>query len=74
MLSSTGHLSCKGKKQKTKNTLCTKCMCFEMPKKSFRPENYVTIEGAVSHNVFVYYQHLPIARYQVRFYANNYFE
>ena len=33
-------------------------------------ENYVT--SAVSHNV-LYYQPLPIARYQVRFYANNYF-
>ena len=30
-------------------------------------------EGAVSHNVLYYQQH-PITRYQVRFYANNYFE
>ena len=30
-------------------------------------------EGAVSHNV-LYYQPLPITRYQVRFDANNYFE
>ena len=36
-------------------------------------ENYVTSEGAVSHNV-LYYQPLPITRYQVRFYAKNYFE
>ena len=36
-------------------------------------ENYITSEEAVSHNVF-YYQPLPISRYQVRFYANNYFE
>ena len=36
-------------------------------------ENYSTSEGAVSHNV-LYYQPLPIARYQVRFYAKNYFE
>ena len=36
-------------------------------------ENYSTSEGAVSHNV-VYYQPLPISLYQVRFYANNYFE
>ena len=36
-------------------------------------ENYVTSEGAVSHNV-LYYQQLPITRYQVRCYANNYFE
>ena len=28
---------------------------------------------AVSHNVLYYQQH-PITRYQVRFYANNYFE
>ena len=33
-------------------------------------EKYVTLEGAVSHNV-LYYQ--P-ARYQVSFYANNIFE
>ena len=36
-------------------------------------KNYVTSEGAVSHNV-LYHQPLPITRYQVRFYANNYFE
>ena len=36
-------------------------------------ENYVTSEGAVSHNV-LYYPQLPITRYQVRFYAYNYFE
>ena len=36
-------------------------------------ENYFTSEGAVSHNV-LYHQQLPITRYQVRFYANNYFE
>ena len=36
-------------------------------------ENYVTSEGAVSHNV-LYYQQLSIACYQVSFYANNYFE
>ena len=36
-------------------------------------KNYVTSEGAVSHNV-LYHQHLPITRHQVRFYANNYFE
>ena len=35
--------------------------------------NYVTSEGAVSHNV-LNYQPLPITRYQVRFYANYYFE
>ena len=31
------------------------------------------VEGAVSQNV-LYYQPLPITSYQVRFYANNYFE
>ena len=36
-------------------------------------ENFVTSEGAVSHNV-LYYQPLPITHYQVRFYANNSFE
>ena len=36
-------------------------------------ENYVTSEGAVSHNV-LYHQSLPNTRYQVRFYVNNYFE
>ena len=41
--------------------------------KYFFFENYNTSEGAVSHNV-LYYQSIPITRYQVRFYANNYFE
>ena len=36
-------------------------------------DNYVTSEGAVSHSV-LYYQQLPITRYQVKFYANNYFK
>ena len=36
-------------------------------------KNYSTSEGAVSHNV-LYYQQLSITRYQVFFYANNYFE
>ena len=35
-------------------------------------ENYVTSEGAFSHNVS--YLPLPITRYQDRFHANNYFE
>ena len=62
-------------------------MCFQLPKKDFRPEvcyylsdslpfsqNYVTSsEGAVSHN-FVYNQQLSIACYQVSFNANSYFE
>ena len=36
-------------------------------------KNYVTSEGAVSHNV-LYYQSLPITHNQERFYENNYFE
>jgi hypothetical protein len=36
-------------------------------------ENYGTSEGAVSHNV-LYFQQLPITRYQVRIYANNFLE
>ena len=41
--------------------------------KYFFLKNYLTSEGAVSHNV-LYYQQLPIARYQEEIYANNYFE
>ena len=37
-------------------------------------KNYITSEGAVSHNVFKYYQQLSIARYQVTFYAKHSFE
>ena len=36
-------------------------------------KSYICSEGAVSHNV-LYYLHLSVARYQVSFYANNYFE
>ena len=36
-------------------------------------ENYFSSEGAVSHTVLDY-QPLAITRYQVRFYANKYFE
>ena len=39
----------------------------------FFPENYVTLEGAVSHIVLLY-QNLSIACYQVSCEANNYFE
>ena len=35
-------------------------------------KNYVTSEGAASHNV-LYYQTLPITCHQEGFYANNYF-
>ena len=60
---------------------------FDNAKKSFRPQvlfinwvrnylflkNYLTLDGANSHNVS-YYQQLPIARYQFSFHANSYFE
>ena len=36
-------------------------------------QKLVTSEGAVTHNV-LYYQQLSNARYQVSFYAHNYFE
>ena len=36
-------------------------------------ENYVTSEGAASHNV-LYHQAPPITCHQERLYANNYFE
>ena len=36
-------------------------------------KNYVISEGAVFHNV-LYYHQLSIARYQVRLFANIYFE
>ena len=39
----------------------------------FLLKNYVTSERAVSLSV-LYYQPLPITRYKIRFYANNYFE
>ena len=36
-------------------------------------KNYNISDEAISH-IVLYYQQLPIIRYQVRFYANNYFE
>ena len=41
--------------------------------KNFFLKNYVTSEGVVSYNA-LYNQKLPITRYQVRCYANNFFE
>ena len=38
--------------------------------KYFFLENYVTLEGAISHTV-LYYQKLSIDRKQVNFYANS---
>ena len=42
-------------------------------KNYFFLKNYITSEGAVSNNV-LYYQPLPITRYQETFYAIKYFE
>ena len=70
-----------------KTPLSHEVVCFQMlgfgtPKSNsnnlvennfFFLENYATSEGAVFHNV-LYYQQLSITRYQVHFYANNYFE
>ena len=53
--------------------VCFQMLDFETSNSKFFLENYVTAEGAVSHNV-LYYQQLPIIHYQVKFYANNYFE
>ena len=39
----------------------------------FSLKNYLISEGANSHTI-LYYQPLPIARYQIRFYANKYFD
>ena len=71
---------------KEKTPLLHNFVCFQMHNKRLQLKsfiiwvrnylflkNYVTSEGAVSHNV-LYYQQLSIARYQVSFYANNYFE
>ena len=69
---------------KEKTPLSHEVVCFQMldfetsksnsnVSKSNLWKDYITLEGAVSHNV-LYYQQLPITRYQVRFYANNYFE
>ena len=46
---------------------------LEIVENYFFLENYVTSEGAVSHNV-LYYQPLPITCIEERFYDNNYFE
>ena len=75
---------------KEKTPLSHEVVCFQMldsetsksssevsksnsSKNVFFLENYVTSEGAVSHSI-LYYQQLHITRYQVRFYASNYFE
>ena len=81
---SIGHRSCK-RIMKEKTPLLHKFVCFQMPIKGFRVwsllniwvrnylflKNYITSEGAVSHNV-LYYQQLSIARYKVSFSAYNY--
>ena len=57
-----------------KSTLVTQiCVRLDGWLRDFFLENYITPDGAISHNV-LYYQPLPITRHQDRFYANNYFE
>ena len=75
---------------KEKTPLSNKVVCFQMldfgdlkfqfwglkikfVENYFFLENYFTSERAVSRNV-LYYQPPSITCYQVRFYANNYFE
>ena len=72
---------------KEKTTLSHEVVCFQMQvdfetstnsevskSNSWKITSFSnTSEGAVSHNVLTY-QPLPITRYQVRFYANNFFE
>ena len=88
-LSSIGHQSCEII-MKEETPLSLEVVCFQMldfetsnsksevsKSNSWKitsfSKNYVTSEGAVSHNV-LYYQQLPVACYQVIFYANNYSE
>ena len=69
---------------KEKTPLAHEVVCFQMldfetsnsksevsKSNDFFLENYVTSEGAVSHNVLYI---TAITHYQVRFYANSYFE
>ena len=76
-----GHRRCKGL-MKVKTPLLQSFECFYMHVKGFRTEviiwvryylnlnEYVTSEGAVSHNVS-YYQYLSIARNQVSLHSAN---
>ena len=68
---------------KGKTPLSHEVVCFQMLDfgtsnsksevlKSNSRKNYVTSEGAASNNV-LYYQPVPITRYQARFYANHFF-
>ena len=50
-----------------KKMMLYKIVCFQIVIKGF---NYVTSEGAISHNV-LYNQQLFVAHYQVRFYATH---
>ena len=69
---------------KEKTPLLHYFVCFQMQRLQLKSliiweinylflKNYFTLEGAVSHNV-LYYEQLPITRYQVSFYADNYLE
>ena len=55
--------------------LLQKFVCFQMPKKGFRPVvfEYLSEKLPLSHKV-LYYQQLSMGCYQVCFYANNYIE
>ena len=58
--------------------VCFRMLDFETSNSKYKVsksilENYVTSEGVISH-IVVYHQHLPVTHYQVRFYANSYFE
>ena len=66
-LTQFGHRSCKGMMNE-KTQLSHQFVCFQITGFS----KTVTSEGAVSNNV-LYYQQLSFARYQVSFYAENYF-
>ena len=55
------------------NSKVTKSNSNILMRNYFVLKNYVTSEGVVSHNV-LFYQQLSMTLYQVRFYANNYFE
>ena len=69
-----------------KNTFVPQYVCFQMleletnliqvifnREKLLLSQNYVTSEGAVSHNI-LYYLYFYIAQFQVSFHADNYFE
>ena len=60
---------------KEKTPLSHKVMRFQMLDFETSNSKFEVLKSkrAVSHNV-LYYQQLPITQFQVRFYADNYFE